>query len=124
MAEQFHYNPPGSIFVFGSNLSGIHGAGAALVAFEEYGAEYGKGVGRQGQSYAIPTKSHGITRTLTIDEIRPYVADFLAHARGEPQTKFYVTKIGCGLAGHREENIKPLFKGAPENCLLPDGWRE
>lgn len=123
MSEQFHYNPPGSIFVFGSNLSGIHGAGAALTALEEYGAVYGQGIGPQGKSYAIPTKDHSIHRTLTIDEIRPYVDQFIEYAKAKPEEKFYVTKIGCGLAGHKESDIRLLFEKAPENCLLPDGWR-
>ncbi len=123
MAEQFHYNPSGSIFVFGSNLSGIHGAGAALVALEEYGAVYGQGIGRQGQSYAIPTKAANVRDSLPVSEIKVYVDDFIAHARLHPEEKFYVTKIGCGLAGFSEDQIRPLFAGAPENCLLPDGWR-
>lgn len=122
MAEQFHYRPPGSIFVFGSNLAGYHGAGAAYTAKKEFGAIQGQGIGRQGDSYAIPTKDYDV-QTLPLNEIEVYVNKFLTYARRSPNLLFYVTKIGCGLAGYTEDLIKPLFKDAPENCLLPDGWR-
>lgn len=111
----------GEYFVFGSNLSGIHGGGAARFAYDELGAEWGNPVGIQGQSYAIPTKSENITRTLTIEEIKPFVDEFIEVARTNPAT-FYVTEIGCGLAGLTYEQVAPLFKNAMEleNVYLPE----
>jgi len=111
----------GQIFVFGSNLSGIHGGGAARTALK-WGAQMGNGIGIQGKTYAIPTKSKNITRTLAVNEIRPYVDDFIKFARDNPQLDFLVTEIGCGLAGHVVEDIAPLFIGARElpNVFLPE----
>jgi hypothetical protein len=110
------------IFVFGSNLAGRHGKGAALCAREKHGAEYGVGVGRTGNSYAIPTKDASI-RSLPLPRIADYVAEFLDYARAHPELEFEVTKIGCGLAGYREHEISPMFNGALMNCRLPDWWR-
>lgn len=110
------------IFVFGSNLAGRHGKGAALCAKNSHGAVYGVGVGRTGNAYAIPTKDERI-RTLPLARIAPYVAEFLDYARANPELEFEVTKIGCGLAGYREHEIKPMFADAPMNCHLPDWWR-
>ena len=109
------------VFVFGSNEAGRHGAGAALFARQNHGAIYGQGEGLQGQSYAIPTKDHRID-TLPLECIQPYVTRFLEHARLHPDDTFYVTRIGCGLAGYTDKDIAPMFKGAPENCKLPLGW--
>lgn len=111
-----------AIFVFGSNLAGRHGRGAALFARQYRGAQYGVGVGRTGQSYAIPTKDEQI-RTLPLDRINVYVAEFLDYARAHPGLAFEVTRIGCGLAGYIDQQIAPMFMGAPDNCQLPDGWR-
>lgn len=110
------------IFVFGSNLAGRHGKGAALYARQEHGAEYGVGIGRTGDSFAIPTKDEHI-RTLPLDSIQRYVNEFLVYAKEHPELDFEVTKIGCGLAGYRESEIAPLFANAPKNCQLPKGWR-
>lgn len=110
------------IFVFGSNLAGRHGKGAALHARKFAGALYGQGVGRQGQSYAIPTKDQHF-RVLPLAIIAQYVTEFIQYAVQNPTLTFQVTKIGCGLAGYSEEVIKPLFKTAPINCELPEGWR-
>ena len=110
------------IFVFGSNLAGRHGKGAALCARNSHGAEYGVGVGRTGNAYAIPTKDERI-RTLPLARIEKYVAEFLAYAKAHPELEFEVTKIGCGLAGYKEQQISPMFAGAPTNCHLPDWWR-
>ena len=110
------------IFVFGSNLAGRHGKGAALSARQNYGAEYGVGVGRTGNSYAIPTKDERI-RTLPLARIQKYVAEFIEYAQAHPELRFQVTKIGCGLAGYQEHEISPMFKEAPNNCDLPDWWR-
>ena len=111
------------IFVFGSNLAGRHGAGAALCAVKEHGARYGQGIGMQGTSYGIPTKDYHI-KTLPLEHIQLFVNDFLDFAREFPNMEFYVTRIGCGLAGYKDEDIAPMFKDAPANCELPEGWRE
>lgn len=105
------------VFVFGSNLSGIHGAGAAREAHERWGAKLGFGIGRCGDSYAIPTKDLRI-ETMPLDKIRPYVRDFVEYARCHPQDSFLVTAIGCGLAGYKPRDIAPMFHGAPENVFL------
>jgi len=110
------------IFVFGSNLAGRHGKGAALCARNSHGAKYGVGVGRTGNAYAIPTKDERL-RTLPLKRIEKYVAEFLEYARLNPALHFEVTKIGCGLAGYKELDIKPMFADAPQNCHLPDWWR-
>lgn len=112
---------PNQIFIFGSNLSGIHGAGAACLAMDKFGAEYGIGVGITGQCYAIPTKSHGIARSLTLGEIKPYVDDFINFAISTPDYDFLVTQIGCGLANFKPQQIAPLFKNALtiKNIYLP-----
>ena len=103
------------IFVFGSNLEGLHGGGAALLAYERFGAIWGKGTGLQGKSYGIPTMHGGI------DTIAPYVDDFIAFAREHRELKFLVTEIGCGIAGFTVEEMAPLFKDAidEENIYLP-----
>ena len=109
---------PNEIFVFGSNLAGFHGGGAANVAMERFGAIWGQGVGRQGQSYAIPTM-HGGPET-----IRPFVSGFIDYASNHPDYTFYVTRIGCGIAGFTPDQIAPLFREAleVENILLPEDF--
>ena len=106
------------VFVFGSNLAGMHGGGAAYIAFKQFGAVMGCGVGLRGQSYAIPTMQGGV------DTIKPYVDEFIAFASAHPELFFYVTRIGCGIAGFREKEIDPLFAGAIglENVCLPEGF--
>lgn len=110
------------VFVFGSNLAGRHGKGAALHARKHHGAEYGVGVGRTGNAYAIPTKDSAIT-TLPLAQIEPFVRQFIDYASAHQGLNFEVTRIGCGLAGYTDEQIAPLFQGAPDNCQLPEGWR-
>lgn len=110
------------IFVFGSNLAGRHGKGAALHAKLHCGAVYGVGLGRTGGSYAIPTKDKHI-KTLPLPIIAQHVSDFIAYALSHPDLNFQVTRIGCGLAGYSDQEIAPMFHGAPANCHLPDGWR-
>lgn len=112
-----------SVFVFGSNLAGRHGAGAALCALKEHGAIYGCGIGRQGNSYAIPTKNYNL-RSLPLSRIAVYVRDFIRYARACPDEQFLVTRIGCGLAGYTARDIAPMFQRAPGNCMLPHGWRD
>jgi hypothetical protein len=106
------------VFVFGSNLAGRHGAGAARWAKLNRGAIYGCGEGMQGDSYAIPTKDHNI-RTLPLDYIKIYVETFLNYARNNPEITFHLTPIGCGLAGYEPEQIAPMFADAPPNVVKP-----
>ena len=103
------------VFVFGSNLGGFHGGGAARVAIERFGAVWGQGVGLQGQSYAIPTMQGGV------ETIKPYVDQFIEFAKEHPELTFLVTPIGCGIAGFTIEEIAPLFTSALPitNILLP-----
>ena len=112
-----------TIFVFGSNLAGVHRRGAAKDALDLHGAIYGQGVGLQGRSYAIPTKD-GRIRTLPLDRIKIYVDRFIRFAIEHKELTFNVTRIGCGLAGYSDRDIAPMFKDAPLNCILPFGWRE
>lgn len=109
------------IFVFGSNLAGRHGKGAAASALLYHGAEYGVGQGRTGDSYAIPTKDEFI-RTLPVHRILTYVDQFLSYAKAHPELTFNVTRIGCGLAGYKDDDIAPMFVGSPSNCQLPEEW--
>ncbi len=111
-----------TIFVFGSNLSGRHGKGAALHARTHYGAVYGKGVGLQGRSYAIPTKDHAL-RPMPLAQIDHYVRQFIEFATTHPELVFAVTRVGCGLAGYSDKQMAPLFGGAPQNCQLPEEWQ-
>jgi hypothetical protein len=110
-----------SIFVFGSNEAGIHGAGAAYFASRHHGAISGIGLGPQGQSFAIPTKDWHIS-TLPIEAVEHYVRRFLAFARIESGETFHVSQIGCGLAGFTADQIAPLFRDAPPNCLFSSQW--
>jgi hypothetical protein len=110
------------VFVFGSNLQGIHGAGAAKYAVQHFGAILRQGIGRQGNSYAIPTKWSPYS-TLPLDRIQPYVNDFLTYASEHPDDVFMVTRIGCGLAGYKDADMAPMFQHAPPNCILPREWR-
>lgn len=106
------------VFVFGSNLAGMHGGGAAYVAFRKFGAVMGCGIGLRGQSYAIPTMQGGV------ETIKPYVDEFIAFASAHPELFFYVTRIGCGIAGFRDKEIAPLFSEAVglENVCLPESF--
>ncbi len=111
-----------TIFVFGSNLSGRHGKGTAAYAREHHGAVYGKGVGLQGSSYAIPTKDHAL-RSLPLNQIKHYVRQFIEFAKEHSEMIFKVTRVGCGLAGYSDKQMAPLFVRAPKNCLLPEEWK-
>jgi len=108
------------VFVFGSNLQGHHYGGAARIANEQFGAIFGQGVGLQGQSYAIPTMQGGV------ETIRPYVDEFIEFAKQHPELIFYVTRIGCGIAGFKDSEIAPLFRGAIgiENIALPQSFMD
>ena len=106
------------IFVFGSNLKGLHGGGAARIAYKMFGAEWGKGVGMQGKCYAIPTMHGGV------EVIKPYVEDFIEFTLSHKEYTFLVTRIGCGIAGFSANEIAPLFAKAIEieNILLPEDF--
>lgn len=109
------------IFVFGSNLAGIHGAGAAKVAVEKFGAKYGVGRGFKGQSWAIPTKSKDL-RTLPLSEIYDYILEFVNYTQ-HVDLEFFVSRVGCGLAGYSDHRIAPFFKGA-KNCSFAEEWEK
>lgn len=109
------------IFVFGSNLAGIHGAGAAKVARDHFGAPFGAGCGLMGRSYAIPTKDKHV-ETMELNEIYQYVKHFIYFTQLFPKYSFFVTRVGCGLAGYSDSQIAPMFDGA-KNCSFAEQWR-
>lgn len=111
------------IFVFGSNLDGRHGAGAAKIARVNFRAEYGVAEGPTGRAYAIPTKDKKLA-TLPLEAIEQSVKTFVAHAASNPKLNFFVTRVGCGLAGYSDEDIAPFFADAPANCSMPVVWRQ
>lgn len=111
------------IFVFGSNLAGRHGKGAAAFAAKHYRAEYGVGEGPTGQAYAIPTKDANLS-PLPLDAIEPKIRDFLEYARGNPKFSFHLTPVGTGLAGHKKRDIWAILQkyGVPDNVVLTASW--
>lgn len=115
----------GEIFVFGSNLAGRHGAGSAKEAYKSFGAKYGKGIGLCGQSYAIPTKDENII-TLDLFLINVHIEDFIRFAAAREDLNFFMTRIGCGLAGFKDEDIAPLFNKLFEkpNISWPEQWQK
>lgn len=121
-----------AVFVFGSNAGGRHGKGAALHALQHHRAEIGNGYGVQNwrtyyggtrRSYAIPTKDEFL-RPFPLETIAYLAKQFVAHANSLPDTPFYVTAIGTGLAGYSDEQIAPMFADAPLNCILPKEWEQ
>ncbi len=110
------------VWVFASNLAGRHGKGAARDALLHHGAIFGLGVGRGGNSYAIPTKD-GDLGVLPLGVIRGHVGSFLAYAAAHPELEFEVTQIGCGLAGYVPAQIAPMFETAPSNCAFDSAWK-
>lgn len=125
--ERFHPDatiaPAGWIWVFGSNHAGRHGAGAAAIAHVNFRAHYGVGEGATGRAYAIPTKDSRL-HLLPLDAVEVSVKEFIEYAKVNPASKFYVTRVGCGLDSYKDEQIAPLFKDVPLNCCLPTSWRE
>jgi hypothetical protein len=119
--ENITHLEPNQIFTYGANEKGVHGAGAAKLALQ-WGAKMGQ-YGLVGQTYGIPTKDKKI-QTLPLDKIQVHVDTFLATAFSHTEYEFLVSKIGCGLAGYRPEDIAPLFKiiktGVFENVILPE----
>jgi len=110
------------IFVFGSNLAGRHGKGAALYALRNHGAILWQGEGMQGNSYAIPTKDRQLV-PLPLPEIATHVQRFLDFAKEHPELQFHVTRVGCGLVGYTDEQIAPMFRGYTANCHIDPAWR-
>ena len=114
------------VFVFGSNTEGIHGAGAAKFALQHHGANFGQGHGKQGNSYAIATRTveqgNPYIVDLPFDAVKANVAAFIEHAKANPQDEFQVTQIGTGHAGFTVEQMAPLFLDAPDNCLFDSAW--
>lgn len=129
--ERFHPDhtiPAGDdwIWVFGSNLKGRHGKGAAKVARESFGASYGVAFGPTGRAYAIPTKSVPTMEpqhVLPLEDIAVHVGRFIEYARANPDKRFFVTAVGTGLSRLQDAQIAPLFAGAPENCSFAQQWR-
>lgn len=111
------------IFVFGSNLAGIHGAGAAKTAYKKHGARWGMGVGHYGCSYAIPTLDRNMNQ-LTCVPLKTFIEAFIYYAAAHPEWDFKVTRIGCGIAGFSDAYVAPFFENAPGNCLFDSAWEE
>lgn len=120
MADLPHTVRPGEIFVFGSNLAGRHGKGAALFALR-LGAVYGKGTGREGMTYAIPTKDDRL-KPLPLSEIKKHADIFIAYAQHHWDEDFFLTRVGCGYAGYGDLQIAPLFRDVPANVRLDPTW--
>lgn len=116
-------NTNAMIFVFGSNLGGRHGAGAAAFARLHRGAVWGQSEGPMGQCYAIPTKDRQIRHTLALGDIKRYVDRFIQYAIENSHLNFQVTCIGCGLAGLKHEDMANLFHAAPFNCYFDLKWQ-
>lgn len=115
-------DPVRDVFVFGSDLAGRHTGGDALAALRQHGAIYGRGVGLQGRSYAIPVRDEQ-GKLMPVAVIARYVQAFLRFAVIHRELIFHVARVGCGRDGHRDDEIAPLFAGAPPNCRLPRGWQ-
>lgn len=110
-----------NVFVFGSNVEGRHGAGAARAALINWQARYGQGNGPQGNAYAIPTKDARL-KPISLKRIESYVNTFKHYAAAHFERTFLVTRIGCGLAGYKDADIAPFFKDVTENVTLPEAW--
>lgn len=108
---------PGEVFVFGSNAHGAHGGGAARQAHRQFGAVWGQSEGLQGQSYGIDSMSG-------LGVLQEHAARFIAFAARHPELRFLLTEVGCGIAGHTPEQVAPFFRGAPENVVLPERFRQ
>lgn len=111
------------IFVFGSNLAGRHGKGAALVAKKKFYAKQFVCYGRTGYAFALPTKNHQL-ETLSLREIHKWVRQFRDYAKEHKELTFFVTRVGCGLAGYKDSQIAPMFRGATRRCNMPLEWKE
>ena len=117
-----HHLDSNTIFVFGSNMAGQHGAGAAKTALEHFGALNGVGRGWSGQSYAIPTMNEHLQQ-MPLSQIQHYVEDFKIYTKNHPKMTYFITSIGCGIAGYKVEEIAPMFKGISHNVIFPQSFR-
>ena len=114
--------PEDTIFVFGSNLAGQHAGGAARTAHKYFGAVMGVGRGWAGQSFAIPTLNEHLQQ-MPLSQIEHYVEDFKVYAKNHPKMKYFLTPIGCGIAGYQIKDIAPFFKGISANVILPQSFQ-
>lgn len=114
---------PNEIFVFGSNTEGRHGKGAARLALHKFGASWGVGEGLMGDSYALPTVGDRLSK-MPVKLIKEYADRFIECADLRPDLTFYLTEVGCGLAGHKVEDIAPLFKNCPPNVIKPESFHK
>lgn len=113
---------PKEIFVFGSNLAGSHGAGAARQAHVQFGARLGCGEGLTGQSFAFPTLNHNLDQ-LPMHRLEEARDNLYLTCEEHPELRFLLTKVGCGLAGYVESEMRALFANPPSNLILPEDWR-
>lgn len=113
---------PGQIFVFGSNLAGLHEGGAARQAFEDFGAQWGVGEGPSGRTYAFPTLTADFQQVSDL-QLQESLACFYRYAIAHPNLEFILTKVGVGIAGFPEEKMRQLFEHAPANVIEPRDWR-
>jgi hypothetical protein len=111
------------IFVFGSTLTGRHNRGEALRAFRDHGAVHGEHFGLFGNSFAIPTSTEDMA-ILPLREIKKYIDAFIKFAEDTPNVRFSVPRLACHNNEYTDEQIAPLFRHAPANCILPCGWRQ
>ncbi len=114
--------PEDTIFVFGSNLAGDHAGGAARTALQHFGAVRGVGRGWAGQSFAIPTMNEHLQQ-MPLSQIQHYIDDFKTYTKNHPKMKYFLTSIGCGIAGYKVEEIAPMFKGISHNVIFPASFR-
>ena len=129
-AMTYHYHdesivkslPENTVFVFGSNLAGQHAGGAARTAYEHFGAVMGVGRGWAGQSYAIPTTNEHLQQ-MPLSQIQHYIDDFKIYTKNHPKIKYFITSVGCGIAGYKVEEIAPMFKGISHNVIFPQSFR-
>lgn len=112
----------GWVFVFGSNLAGYHAGGAARAAADRFGAKWGVGEGPTGDAYAIPTMDKELA-PRSLDDVSDSIQVFVMHAKSKRNQRFFVTRIGCGIAGFDDSEIAPLFRDAPDNCSFAETWR-
>jgi hypothetical protein len=116
-----HNWQPNEVFVFGSNLLGIHGAGAAKFAADNCGAIRGLGEGLAGMSYALPT-CIAPGKPATLERIKLSADEFIRFAQKHPEMTFFLTSVGTGIAGFTHEQIAPMFKNVPSNVRVPPEW--
>lgn len=111
-----------TIFVFGSNMAGTHAGGAAKIALQHFGATKGVGRGWAGQSFAIPTMNEHLQQ-MPLSQIQHYIDDFKIYVKHHPKMKFFITAVGCGVAGYKVEEIAPMFKGIGQKVIFPASFR-